>query len=75
MKQTQIANKYEMDPTALNKALNGKFKVIPTLTAIKLSKILDMPVEAVVGAPATQLKQRFYELHEWGSNGKEERER
>lgn len=75
MKQTVVAKKYEMDPTALNRALNGRYKVIPTMTAIKLAKVLDMPVEAVVGAPATQLKQRFYELHEWGSNGKEDRER
>lgn len=73
MKQTAIARKHKMDPTALSKALNGKYRVIPTLTAIKLAKILEWPVEKVVKSPHTKLKARFYSLYEFNgdsTNGK-----
>ena len=65
MKQTQVAIKFGMDPTALNKALNGKYSAIPVHTAIKLSKILDMSVEEIVASRPAELKRRYFELYEF----------
>lgn len=67
MKQTKIARKYRIDPTVLNKILNGQYKTIPITTATKVARILDLPVDDVLCAAPNSLKRRFFELHEWNN--------
>ena len=65
MKQTEIALKFGIDPTALNKILNGRYKTIPARIAVKLAIILKMPVAKVIETSPAELKRRFFELHEF----------
>ena len=65
MKQTEIALKFGIEPTAFNKIINGKYKTIPAIIAVKMSTLLKMPVEKVIEASPSELKRRYFELYEF----------